>query len=178
MINWTLRLLLFTAVGCAVALTGTNAQENRKPIATIDGAKHPELIPEELMWETAFRTLWATATYPGDQPTPSGIKTLATRAFHIPEPDVQKVLTITQETLNRLTELREPFEREHTTGKSLGWTDEARTKRGREIGEVIVEGRDQLVCSLGPGSFKAVKQWLSRTIVPGIKVDIYGDQTK
>jgi hypothetical protein len=57
----------------------------------------------------------------------------------------------------------------------LGWTDEARMRRSRQIGELIIEGRDRLVCSLAPGSFKAVKQWVSRTIVPGIKVDIYGE---
>jgi hypothetical protein len=140
---------------------------------TIDGSEHPELIPAELAWETAFRNLWAAATHPGDQPTDRGIAALSKYELKIPVDDVRKVVQVTKAVLAKLHELRRDFEREHTSGISLGWTPAERKARQLLIGETIIDGRDELVYRLPPAAFRAVKRWVQRSIVPGIKVDIY-----
>jgi hypothetical protein len=149
-------------------------QASPKPTLTIDGRTHPEMIPAELAWETAFSTAWQAACAPGDAPTLDGVNGLSKYTLHITPDDVHIFLRIAKDTLDRARVLREPFDREHATGVSLGWTQEMRIERQIQIGEAIIDGRDELVRALSPQAFRAVKRWVSRSIVPGTKLDYFG----
>jgi hypothetical protein len=151
-----------------------NDQQAPKPTLTIDGRTHPEMIPAELAWETAFSSAWRAACAPGDTPTVEGVKGLSTYTLHITPEEVRIFLRIAKQTLDKATVLREPFDREHGTGVSLGWSQEMRIERQIQIGEVIIDGRDELAQVLSPQAFRAVKRWVSRSIVPGTKMDYFG----
>lgn len=152
-------------------------QEPQPPkTVTIDGREHPELVPAVVTWETVFRTAWIVVTDDGGSPTRANINALARLNMHIPVEDVETFLKVAKATLDKVADLRAPLDQEHSTGVSLGWSDAARKARQAEIREVIIDARDSLACRLSKGSFKTLKAWVERTIVPGVRVDVYGKQ--
>ena len=154
--------------------SGTRAIHPERQTAprTISGAEHPELIPLVVTWESVFRTSWQVASRPDGTMSEENVHALATRNFHISIADTRKLLVVAKAVNQRVDELRAPFEREHQTGESLGWTPAMRKAREQEIREVITDARDSLVCQLSAGGFKRLKSWVERSIVPGIQVDV------
>lgn len=173
------QFLLGLTLCCALLGNAVTAKPQSAPapsghiVHTIDGHEHPELIPAELAWETAFNSIWAFASNPGDTATPKGIAALSKYELHIPVEQVKIVVTNAKQTLDRVRALRADFEREHTSGKDLGWNLEKRRSRQAEIGDAIIDGRDQLVYDLPRESFLAVRRWVAKKVVPGIKVNLY-----
>jgi hypothetical protein len=150
-------------------------QEPRPPnIVTIDGRDHPELIPAVVTWETVFRSAWLMVTEDGIKPSRANVDALARLNMHMPVEDVETFLKVAKATLDKVADLRAPLDKEHETGVSLGWSEAARKARQAEVREVIIDGRDSLACRLSEHSFKTLKAWVERTIVPGIQVDVYG----
>lgn len=143
-------------------LQGQPQANTPRRIGTIQGNKHPELIPPHVTWEFMFRGLLQVVR--GDDPTsgfdPEKIKGLSEFDMKMPAEDVVKMLVAGDAALRSADALRR-----NRNGEADYWQGE------RDAAEAIMDARDELVRTLPRASFEALKRKAARVAL-GTTLDV------
>jgi hypothetical protein len=94
----------------------------------------------------------------------------------MPAQDVRVILETARATLERLKALQTSLDQEQHPQAKVELTPEQRNARLEGLRTVVIDARDGLACRLPASSFTRLKQWVAKSIVPGIKVDLYDEQ--
>lgn len=132
---------------------------NSVPVS-VDGSKHPELIPQETRWEVAFESVSGFARGEERQVSPQRVEALSKYTLHVPVSDVYTIVEVADLTMKRIEELRGPLDREHDSGVALDWSLEERQSRYEASCHAALEGRDLLAARLSERSFRAFVRWV------------------
>ena len=140
----------------------------------ISGRFNPELIPQQMLWETFFREMATAATDEPDLPREKRVQALSKYSMKIPVDDVEIVIQIAVHTVQAIDDIRKQLTDEHAESHKLSLDD--RRSLLAKSSERAMQGRDELVKALSSSSFINVRTWVTEDIIKGIEVELPVEQ--
>jgi hypothetical protein len=162
-------VVAITSVGAGAA----QAQGTGEPIYTIDGREHPELLPEWLIWNSAFDEIAHSLSLPAREAREEHVRRLSRSMLYIPTDDARICLEVAESILEQVDAevyrpIGEAIARELVAPPPPGWYDQQYAKRNL----ILLQGRDLLKLRLPNRSFRAVTRWIRREVVPTLDTEL------
>jgi hypothetical protein len=136
------------------------------PSVHISGRFNPELIPQQMLWESFLRDTATADTDTPELPRSKRINGLSKYTFKISVADVEKAVAIAVKTTRAVDQLREQLL------QSNSLSDIERKRILSRSNDVVMQGRDEMARILSPASFDAIRTYVTEEHVKGVDVEL------
>jgi hypothetical protein len=157
---------------CSLAIAGSPQDDSQKkstaPISSvqISGRYNPELIPQQMLWESFLQDTATADTDTQELPRTKRINGLSKYTFKIPVEEVEKAVAIAVRTTKEVDRLRNQLQADSNL------TMEDRKRILSRSNDVVMNGRDEMARQLSPTSFKAIRSYVTEEFIKGIEVEL------